>query len=201
MMSLKTSLAGAATAIGLTALAYPAQAAVVYDFTYTHGGPTIPIVVSGRLTGNLGPGGIITITGFSDIIYNGAPLDTDPMEWQPGSTAVDSYSNASVGSGAPATASFSGASLDFILYGSGGQSEYIAFGPAAGVVGDPLIFTSLLDMTNTTPAITNNLGGAEQPFNQPGWSLVAVYIPEPSAVVGLLGLGLGALASKVIKKG
>ncbi|MFM7279465.1 MAG: PEP-CTERM sorting domain-containing protein [Microcystis aeruginosa] len=43
--------------------------------------------------------------------------------------------------------------------------------------------------------------GSEQAFNQPGWSPVEVYIPEPSAVVGLLGLGLGALASRVRKKG
>ncbi|MBC1195602.1 PEP-CTERM sorting domain-containing protein [Microcystis aeruginosa BLCCF158] len=197
-MSLKTSVAVAATAIGLTTLAYPAEAAKFF-FSYTHGGPTTPIVVTGTLTGDLGPGGIITINGFSDLTYNGVDLDSDPFEWQPGNTFVDSYSNQSTGSGVPATASFSGASMDFVLFGSGTATQYIAFGPAVGVVGDPTIFSSYLSDTITNPPLTNDLGGLEEPFNQSGWSLTA--IPEPSAVVGLLGLGLGALASRVRKKG
>ncbi|GCA88510.1 PEP-CTERM sorting domain-containing protein [Microcystis aeruginosa] len=197
MMSLKTSLAGAATAIGLTALAYPAQAAQ-FAFSYTHGGPTTPIVVTGILEGNLITPDIINIIGFSNLVYNGVSLASDPMQWQPGLTSFDSWSNASLGDSAPATASLSGApaSMNFVLYGDvATQSEYIAFGPS----GAATIFTSALVMTMTTPPITGDLMGMEETFSQPGWILQP--IPEPGAVVGLLGLGLGALASKVIKKG
>jgi hypothetical protein len=195
-MFFKTSVAVATTAIGLTALAYPAQAAQFF-FTYTHGGPTTPIVVTGTLTGDLGPGGIITINGFSDLTYNGVDLDSDPFEWQPGSTFVDSYSNQSSGSGVPATASFSGASMDFVLFSSVSAIQYIGFGPV--VVGNPTIFSSSLSQTITNPPLTNDLDGVEEPFNQSGWSIQ--LIPEPSAVVALLGLGLGALASRVRKQG
>ncbi|GCA72845.1 hypothetical protein MiYa_04400 [Microcystis aeruginosa NIES-2519] len=194
MMSLKTSLAGAATAIGLTALAYPAQAAQ-FAFSYTHGGPTTPIVVTGILEGNLITPDIIDIIGFSNLVYNGVSLASDPMVWQPGMTSFDSWSNANIGDGALATASFSGNSMNFVLFGEAAQSEYIAFGPSGGAT----IFTSSLTMTMTTPAITGDLMGMEETFSQPGWNLQ--LIPEPGAVVGLLGLGLGALASKVIKKG
>ncbi|MFN7339306.1 MAG: PEP-CTERM sorting domain-containing protein, partial [bacterium] len=68
MMSLKTSLAGAATAIGLTALAYPAQAA---QFSFTYNDAANMIVLSGILTGNQNTPGVIDITGFSNLVYNG----------------------------------------------------------------------------------------------------------------------------------
>ena len=69
-------------------------------------------------------------------------------------TFVDSYSNQSTGSGVPATASFSGASMDFVLFGDGAtNTQYIGFGPV--VVGNPTIFSSSLSQTITNQLIAN----------------------------------------------
>ena len=196
-MSLKTSVAVAATAIGLTTLAYPAEAAQFF-FSYTHGGPTTPIVVTGTLTGDLGPGGIITINGFSDLTYNGVALNT--TIWQSG-TSVSDYEDFFLNMGTiPGQASFDGSVMNFVLV-SNTLNDYIGFGTGLFEEdGNPAFISSLLDTTlELGNPITNDLGGVEEPFNQSGWSLTA--IPEPSAVVGLLGLGLGALASRVRKKG
>jgi hypothetical protein len=170
IMSLKTSLAGAATAIGLTALAYPAQAA---QFSFTYNDATNMIVLSGILTGTA-TGNIIDITGFSNLVYNGVAL---PFSTSSGGTVDSYFSNP----GNQAKASFDGSVMDFVLFDSG-MSDYVGFGPAvtAGMMG--------LAFTSSVPGVTGDLGGNELPF-------------DPSAVVGLLGLGLGALASKVIKKG
>jgi len=186
MMSLKTSLAGAATAIGLTALAYPAQSAQ-FSFTYTHGGPTAPIVLSGTLTGTA-TGNIIDITGFSNLVYNGVPL---PFSTSSGGT-VAPYPTSP---GNPPQASFDGSVMNFILYDDMG-TDYVGFG-LGSVPGFGLAFTSSI----TQVAVLNNLGGVEEPFDPSNMMWEAALIPEPGAVVGLLGLGLGALASKVIKKG
>jgi hypothetical protein len=186
MMSLKTSLAGAATAIGLTALAYPAQSAQ-FSFTYTHGGPTTPIVLSGTLTGTA-TGNIIDITGFSNLVYNGAPL---PFSTLTGGM-VEPYPTSP---GNPPQASFDGSVMNFILYDDMG-TDYVGFG-LGSVPGFGLAFTSSI----TQVAVLNDLMGAEEPFDPSKMMWEAALIPEPGAVVGLLGLGLGALASKVIKKG
>lgn len=183
MMSLKTSLAGAATAIGLTALAYPAQSAQ-FSFTYTHGGPTAPIVLSGTLTGTA-TGNIIDITGFSNLVYNGVPLPFSGGMVEPYPTS----------SGNPTQASFNGSVMNFILYDDMG-TDYVGFG-LGSVPGFGLAFTSSI----TQVAVLNDLMGAEEPFDPSKMMWEAALIPEPGAVVGLLGLGLGALASKVIKKG
>lgn len=184
MMSLKTSLAGAATAIGLTALAYPAQSAQ-FSFTYTHGGPTTPIVLSGILTGTA-TGNIINITGFSNLVYNGVAL---PFSTSSDGT-VDSYFNAP---GNQPQASFDGSVMDFMLYDDMGTDNVGFLATPNGVKS----FTSSI----TQVAVLNDLGGAEEPFDPSKMMWEAALIPEPGAVVGLLGLGLGALASKVIKKG
>jgi hypothetical protein len=184
MMSLKTSLAGAATAIGLTALAYPAQSA---QFSLSYVDPGNNISFSGILTGTA-TGNIINITGFSNLVYNGVAL---PFSTSSGGM-VDSYFNAP---GNPPQASFDGSVMDFMLYDDMG-TDNVGFG-LSSVPGFGLAFTSSI----TQVTVPNDLGGAEVPFDPSNMMWEAALIPEPGAVVGLLGLGLGALASKVIKKG
>lgn len=181
MMSLKTSLAGAATAIGLTALAYPAQAA---QFSFTYNDATNMIVLSGILTGTA-TGNIIEIDGFSNLVYNGVDL---PFSTLSGGT-VDSYFSAP---GNQATASFDGSVMDFVLFDNA-MSDYVGFGPGISMIG--------LAFASSVPGVLGDLGGNELPFDPSNMMWEAALIPEPGAVVGLLGLGLGALASKVIKKG
>ena len=184
MMSLKTSLAGAATAIGLTALAYPAQSA---QFSLSYVDPGNNISFSGILTGTA-TGNIINITGFSNLVYNGVAL---PFSTSSGGT-VDSYFTAPNN---PPQASFDGSVMDFMLYDDMGTDNVgfgLSFDPVLG-----LAFTSSI----TQVTVPNDLGGAEVPFDPSNMMWEAALIPEPGAVVGLLGLGLGALASKVIKKG
>lgn len=186
MMSLKTSLAGAATAIGLTALAYPAQSAQ-FSFTYTHGGPTTPIVLSGILTGTATGNIINNITGFSNLVYNGVAL---PFSTLTGGM-VEPYPT--VPPNPTIQASFDGSVMNFMLYDDTG-TDYVGFLATPNGVKS---FTSSI----THVAVLNDLGGAEEPFDPSKMMWEAALIPEPGAVVGLLGLGLGALASKVIKKG
>lgn len=181
MMSLKTSLAGAATAIGLTALAYPAQAAQ-FSFTYNDAGIVLSGILTGMATGN---GNIIEIDGFSNLVYNGVPL---AFSTSSGGT-VDSYPP---NGGNTAKASFDGSVMDFILFDNG-MSEYVGFGPGISITG--------LAFASNVPGVPGDLGGTEVPFDPSNMMWGAALIPEPGAVVGLLGLGLGALASKVIKKG
>jgi hypothetical protein len=184
MMSLKTSLAGAATAIGLTALAYPAQSA---QFSLSYVDPGNNISFSGILTGTA-KGNIIEIDGFSNLVYNGVAL---PFSTSSGGM-VDSYFTAP---GNQPQASFDGSVMDFMLYDDMG-TDYVGFG-LSSVSGFGLAFTSSI----TQVTVPNDLGGAEVPFDPSNMMWEAALIPEPGAVVGLLGLGLGALASKVIKKG
>lgn len=186
MMSLKTSLAGAATAIGLTALAYPAQAA---QFSFTYNDATNMIVLSGILTGTA-TGNIIDITGFSNLVYNGVAL---PFSTSSGGTVAPYFTSPI--SNTP-QASFDGSVMDFMLYDDMG-TDNVGFGPGS-VPGFGLAFTSSL---STVPGVTKDLMGGELPFDPSNMMWETALIPEPSAVVGLLGLGLGALASKVRKKG
>ncbi|WP_253257775.1 PEP-CTERM sorting domain-containing protein [Microcystis aeruginosa] len=210
MMYLKTSLAGAAVAIGLTALAYPAQAA---QFSFSYNDPGNSISFSGILTGTL-TGNIIEITGFSDLIYGGVPLDSP--NWQddlimltaPAALPFDT-TLASPGAPAPWTgmtvASFDGSVMNFLLIDNM-SSDNIGIG-LWDLDNDPmtdpvLAFTSsLMDTEGYLGPITGNLGGNLVAFDPSMMMWEAALIPEPSAVVGLLGLGLGALASKVRKKG
>jgi hypothetical protein len=183
MMSLKTSLAGAATAIGLTALAYPAQAAT-YILNYTHGSPVgNPITFSAKLTGTAA-GNVITVTGFSNPKYYG----TTYTGW----TFFDSYSNAFNNTGLPATVSLDNSVTDIIFGDFEGGNVSVAFGPAGGVPGKPVVFAS----SGFAPGAPDTDGGEETLG-----TLTIVAVPEPSAVVAMLGLGLGALASKVRKQG
>jgi hypothetical protein len=85
--------------------------------------------------------------------------------------------------------------MNFILYDDMG-TDFVGFG-LGSVPGFGLAFTSSI----THVAVVNDLMGAEEPFDPSKMMWEAALIPEPGAVVGLLGLGLGALASKVIKKG
>lgn len=186
MMSLKTSLAGAATAIGLTALAYPAQAA---QFSFTYNDAANMIVLSGILTGDQNTPGVIDIMGFSNLVYNGVSL---PFFYPTSSEgAVAPYFTSPI-SNTP-QASFDGSVMDFVLFDNA-MSDYVGFGPSS-TPGFGLAFTS------SVPGVTGDLGGNELPFDPSNMMWEAALIPEPGAVVGLLGLGLGALASKVIKKG
>ncbi len=181
MMSLKTSLAGAATAIGLTALAYPAQAA---QFSLSYVDPANNISFSGILTGTA-TGNIINIDGFSNLVYNNVAL---AFSTSSGGT-VDSYPS---NPGNQAQASFDGSVMNFILFDNG-MSDYVGFGPGISITG--------LAFGSNVPGVPGDLGGTEVPFDPSNMMWGAALIPEPGAVVGLLGLGLGALASKVIKKG
>ena len=183
MMSLKTSLAGAATAIGLTALAYPAQAA---QFSFTYNDAANMIVLSGILTGNQNTPGVIDITGFSNLVYNGVAL---PFSTSSGGT-VDSYPS---NPGSQAQASFDGSVMDFVLFDEP-RNDFVAFG-LSGTPGFGLAFSSNLT------GVPGDLGGNEVPFNPSNMNWQLQLIPEPGSVVALLGLGLGALASKVRKKG
>ena len=185
MMSLKTSLAGAATAIGLTALAYPAQAA---QFSLSYVDPANNISFSGILTGTA-TGNIIDITGFSNLVYNGVAL---PFSTSSGGTVVPYFTNPNT----PAQASFDGSVMNFMLYDAA-NTDNVGFG-LSSVPGFGLAFTTSLA---TVPNVPNDLMGSEVAFDPSNMMWEAALIPEPGAVVGLLGLGLGALASKVIKKG
>ena len=184
MMSLKTSLAGAATAIGLTALAYPAQAAQ-FSLSYVDLGKNISF--SGILTGTA-TGNIINITGFSNLVYNNVAL---PFSTSSGGTVAPYPSNPDPNN-SPAQASFNGSVMDFILFDSG-MSDFVGFGPGISITG--------LAFASNVPGVPGDLGGTEVAFDPSNMMWEAALIPEPGAVVGLLGLGLGALASKVIKKG
>ena len=186
-MSLKTSLAVATTAIGLTALAYPAQAAD-FAFTYTYNdlvNPVNSIVLSGILTGTA-TGNIVEIDEFSNLVYNGVDL---PFSTLLGG-AVDSYFSAPANQ---ATASFDGSVMDFVLFDEP-RNDFVAFG-LSGTPGFGLAFSSNLT------GVPGDLGGNEVPFNPSNMNWQLQLIPEPGSVVALLGLGLGALASKVRKKG
>ena len=185
-MSLKTSLAGAATAIGLTALAYPAQAA---QFSFTYNDAANMIVLSGILTGNHNSSGVIDMTGFSNLVYNGVPL---AFSTSSGGTVDSYFSNP----GNQATASFDGSVMDFVLFDDA-MSDYVGFGLSSDPGFGPAFTSSLANV----PGVTKDLGGTELPFDPSNMMWETALIPEPSAVVGLLGLGLGALASKVRKKG
>lgn len=186
MMSLKTSLAGAATAIGLTALAYPAQAA---QFSFTYSDAANMIVLSGILEGNLITPGVINIMGFSNLVYNGVAL---PFSTSSGGMVAPYFTNP----GNPAQASFDGSVMNFMLYDDMG-TDNVGFGPGGSIAG--LAFTTSL--STIVPPVLNDLMGSEVAFDPSNMMWGAALIPEPGAVVGLLGLGLGALASKVIKKG
>lgn len=185
MMSLKTSLAGAATAIGLTALAYPAQAAQ-FSLSYVDLGKNISF--SGILTGTA-TGNIINITGFSNLVYNGVAL---PFSTSSGGMVASYFTNP----GNPAQASFDGSVMNFMLYDDMG-TDNVGFGPGGSIAG--LAFTTSL--STIVPPVLNDLMGSEVAFDPSNMMWGAALVPEPGAVVGLLGLGLGALASKVIKKG
>ena len=215
MMSLKTSLAGAAVAIGLTALAYPAQAA---QFSFSYNDPGKGISFSGILTGTL-TGNVINITGFSDLIYGEVPLDSP--NWQddlimstaPKALPFDDTLGSPGSPAAPApdpwtgktVASFDGSVMNFLLYDNM-LSDNIGIGlwdfdddPNTAPV---LAFTSSLSDTEAELGpIPGDLGGNVVKFDPSMMMWETALIPEPSAVVGLLGLGLGALASKVRKKG
>ncbi|MCA2655196.1 PEP-CTERM sorting domain-containing protein [Microcystis sp. M061S2] len=190
IMSLKTSLAGATAAIGLTALAYPAQAAL-YNLTYTHGTPVgNPITFSAKLTGTAS-GQVITVTGFSDAKYNGFSF--------PSWTYLDTYTGYLVGPSTPGSGVVSlDNSVTNITFGTADFSQIVAFGPAGGTVGNSVIFTSF-GFDPTFGADTNS--GEETLGTLTVTEISQQPIPEPSAVVALLGLGLGALASKVRKQG
>lgn len=180
-MSLKTSLAVATTAIGLTILASPAQAAL-FSFSYTD---VSGKVLSGTLTGTAA-GNVVTVTGYNnDLTYDGTLLgwgtQTYVYSWTQfnGVTPVDPI--------LPAQLSFDGTVLDFVA----GDSEdfsgtYFAFGD----IGQGQKFTRLF---------AGDANPVTETFNALNWELQLV--PEPGSVVALLGLGLGALASKVRKKG
>ena len=212
-MSLKTSLAGAATAIGLTALAYPAQAA---QFRFSYNDPGKGISFSGILTGTL-TGNVINITGFSDLIYGGVPLNSPNWQYNP-VTLMDPkalpFDESLSQPDAPdpwtgeTVASFDGSVMNFLLYDNM-TTDNIGIGLwdfDNNPITDPVLaFTSsLLDTQGAlglpTP-IPGDLGGNVVKFDPSMMMWETALIPEPSAVVGLLGLGLGALASKVIKKG
>lgn len=199
-MSLKTSLAGAATAIGLTALAYPAQAAL-YNFTYDNGiSGANNIKVSGTLTGTPTTGGAINVTGFSNLVVNTVALNTG--NWLFGTTSVatyDSFINSTATP--PGVANLNNPSgQNFVLLDSTG-SDYIAFGPPQLSSLSGLAFASSFAGTPSLAGSAADLAGSEQAFGALGWTLQPVGVPEPGSVVALLGLGLGALASKVRKQG
>jgi len=82
-----------------------------------------------------------------------------------------------------------------IAFGETGLNQIVAFGPAQGVPGDPVIFSSF-GFAPDSP----DTGGNEEPLGNLTIG-TAAPVPEPSAVVAMLGLGLGALASKVGKQG
>ena len=183
-MSLKTSLAGAVTAIGLTALAYPAQAAL-FSLNYTDvNGKVLTGLLTGTAAGNL-----ITVTAATNFKYDGVSLGWDP-------TYVDSYAHF-VDSTLSTTAqvSFDGSIMNFAAANTSDFGDQVlAFGDSALVGESGLIFTALFPGIN---------GGEfyEETFNPSALKWSVTLVPEPGAVVALLGLGLGALASRVRKQG
>ena len=201
IMSLKTSLAGAATAIGLAALAYPAQAAL-YNFTYDNGiAGANNITVTGTLIGNPGSTpGTIDVDAFSNLVVNGVSLDTG--DWTFGTTSVSTYDDFIGGTATPpGVANLNDPSgQNFVLLDTNG-SDYIAFGPGQVSLPGQTVFASSFSATPSLAGTPADLQGDEQAFGAMGWTLQPVGVPEPGSVVALLGLGLGALASRVRKQG
>lgn len=200
-MSLKTSLAGAATAIGLAALAYPAQAAQ-FNFTYDNGiiGAN-NITVTGTLIGDPGlTPGTIDVTGFSNLVVNSVSLDTG--DWTFGTTSVSTYDSFIAGAATPPGVANLNNPLgqNFVLLDTNG-SDYIAFGPSQISFPGETVFASSFAATPSLASTAADLQGDEQLFGEIGWTLQPVGVPEPGSVVALLGLGLGALASRVRKQG
>ncbi|MBC1197250.1 PEP-CTERM sorting domain-containing protein [Microcystis aeruginosa BLCCF158] len=198
-MSLKTSLAGAATAIGLAALAYPAQAATYY-FTYTHGGPTVPIVVTGTVTGTLS-GSLLTVSTVDSLAYNGNTLTGWTVNGSysvfAGGTPLPPNTNPNLAPIIDVTSAYLG--TDILFTDATNSGPYIAFGPA-GV--DPSVNPGGLSFASTSidPAFGANTNGVEEVFGTFTITPKSTSVPEPGAVVALLGLGLGALASKIRKQ-
>ena len=181
-MSLKTSLAVATTAIGLTILASPAQASRLYSFSYTVQSGQ---VLSGTLTGTAA-GNVITVTGYNDdLTYGGTLLGWGTQTYVDALTEI--YSDPPVPG--PAQLSFDGTVLNFI---AGNTSDFGEYYFGFGDVGAGLNFYLFSDVGGSPVDVTET-------FTTLNWQLQ--LIPEPGSVVALLGLGLGALASKVRKKG
>ena len=103
-------------------------------------------------------------------------------------------------------ADFDGSVMNFLLMDNM-SSDNIGIGLwdlDSNPMTDPVLgFTSSLSDTEEELglSIPGNLGSTVVKFDPSMMMWETALIPEPSAVVGLLGLGLGALASKVRKKG
>ena len=114
----------------------------------------------------------------------------------PGWTFLDSYSNAFNNTVLPAKVSLDNSVTDIVFGDAPGGNVSVAFGPEGGVPGDPVVFAS----SGFAPDPDTN--GVEETLGTLTITeYTAVAVPEPSAVVAMLGLGLGALASKVRKQG
>ncbi|GCA79886.1 PEP-CTERM sorting domain-containing protein [Microcystis aeruginosa] len=181
-MSLKTSLAVATTAIGLTILASPAQASRLYSFSYTD---VSGKVLSGTLTGTAA-GNVVTVTGYNnDLTYDGTLLSWGAQTYVYSWTQYNNLTSPSPI--LPAQLSFDGTVLDFV---AGDIEDFSGSYFAFGDIGLGQEFTRFFAGDNDP---------VTEAFTTLNWELQLV--PEPGSVVALLGLGLGALASKVRKQG
>ncbi|MEA5509728.1 PEP-CTERM sorting domain-containing protein [Crocosphaera sp. UHCC 0190] len=163
-MSLKTSLAVAATAISLTAFTSPAQAAL-FNFSYTLIGGD---VLSGMLDGDVqGDGDTVSVNSISMPLFNGVAGPDLPFV----------VSN-SAGPSLPATVSFSGSVMDIIACTNSDCGDGFLFDGSMYISG--VSYGDAFEPYN--------------PNNWSLTAKATEAVPEPGSVVALLGLGLGALA-------
>ena len=185
-MFFKTSVAVAATAIGLGTLSLAAQAATVrVPLTYTYS--------SGVSSGSAG-------TGYFDI--DDSLLAPNTSISFPGNfNDLQGFSLTFTGlASSPSTTTFTLANLTDWRFVTNGTGTIIDANFRSSLNADGYG----LDTSNTLfSLLTDPLGGQSFYNITPGTPgpVPVQSTPEPGSVVALLGLGLGALASRVKKQG
>ncbi|WP_066030165.1 hypothetical protein [Microcystis aeruginosa] len=177
-MSLKTSVAVAATAIGLSTLSLAAQAATVrVPLTYGSAGTGYFDIDDSLLAPNTDiffPGNVNGLQGFS-LTFTG--LASSPSTTTFTLANLNDWGFTTDGTGTIIDANFQ----------SSGNADGYKLDPSDALLAqliDPLSGSSYYDITLGTPG-----------------PVPVQSTPEPGGVVALLGLGLGALASRGKKRG
>ena len=170
----------ALTVAALLCASLPAvpAAAATFDLSYIFGANVLTATIEGTLQPD---GNTVLVTGVSESALDGAPLGPLPF--------VDSVSNVTSGSGAPASLSLDGTTADLIACFTPLCVDGFAFDLAGVVFGIPAY---------SSGASFGDL--LADPYNRSNFSLTpegagtAVPLPAPLALLlaGMAGLGLVA---------